>query len=112
MIKTITVENKEFNCVASFGYEYRKESYIGFPFTPYLLEKAISDDHAYIIDAAGIVWIHDNMACEKIDDKYFGRTGFHRPSLTGCLEYIKRHDNEADIEKIMDIVFEGYKTRG
>ena len=112
MIKTIIVENENFNCIASFGYEYRHESYKGFPFEPFLLEKVINSDYAYIIDAAGIVWIHDNMAVEKVDDKYFSRTGFHRPSLAWCLEYIKKHDNEADIEKIMNIVFKGYKSHG
>jgi len=96
---SVTVEGMEFVCQRSHGFEYGDEG-SGFPFLPLRHQEIIDGEHAWFMDAEGIVWILENGS-------------FSRPCLRFCLDYIRGHHprgNAMAIE-VIDLVLEAEREK-
>jgi len=102
LLAAVTVEGRNFKCEASSGCEYLSDegdgigicgTGYGFPFRPYRFQRVIDDEHAYLVDNEGILWILEHIEYQRLygTNLNLGHC-FHRPCLRTCLNYVMHYD--------------------
>ena len=93
-LKSIIFDSEKFLVEECYGFEYDGKNgrccAKGFPFKPLRYHKLLDNEHAYIVDSKGIVWILENGL-------------FSRPCLRWCLDYIFCHDKDMKGGKASEI---------